>query len=147
MLGTRRPGKGQNIDIKENGHCFDMYANPPNDQQCIEHIYFWMKLSASRKCCPKSLQRSQNSKWSKIRVTKEKCCGTSVLHIHMHKRRCRMYLRSQWVSSCRVDLTCKAPLLSAVFASPIPFLRCPYTTNILLVYYYFHELEINTPWS
>jgi hypothetical protein len=43
MVGTRKPGKGQNMEINES----DMYTNAKNNQQLIKLIYFWMKLGAS----------------------------------------------------------------------------------------------------
>jgi hypothetical protein len=46
MVGTRRPGKGQNMELNHKRTQFEMYTHTKNDQSCIEFIYFWMKMGA-----------------------------------------------------------------------------------------------------
>jgi hypothetical protein len=47
MEGTRRPGKGQNMEIHDkNMNSSEMYTNATNHQTWINIRYFWMKLGA-----------------------------------------------------------------------------------------------------
>jgi hypothetical protein len=47
MVGTRGPGKDENMEIKEKHTLFEMSTDTKNNQTCIGFIYFWMKLGAS----------------------------------------------------------------------------------------------------